>query len=67
MLWMPWLPLVAKDGVEDEAKGGEEEGMVKKVKPALSGCLPNNDVCWRRRGQQGHLQPERPLANNHVS
>jgi len=40
--------------------------MVKKVKQALSGCLPNNDVSWRRRGQQGHLHPERILANNHV-
>ena len=52
------LPLVVKDGVEDEAVGEEEEVMVKKVRPALSGFHLNSDASWRLRGQQDHLQLE---------
>ena len=52
------LPLVVKDGVEDEAVGEEEEVMVKKVRPALNGCRLNSDASWRLRGQQSHLQLE---------
>ena len=58
LLWMLWLHQVVKDGAEGADVGKEEEVMVNKVRPALSGFHLGSDESWRQLNRQGHLQLE---------